>query len=165
MRWFRHDVAMRQRILCILIDRRSSLKQEWVRRLRVEPVRSALGEPAVLVHMMEETLRQLEGLLTRNHVSRRRAAADFESRCRCGLNPLLAYFSTGEASLLTLLEEEGPIEGPLRSLVSSSWRLLAQREIDAVCGICVRTCHAPYPKIPERLTPREPAGAGGRGTP
>lgn len=156
---------MRQRILCILgdRDRRTHLKQVWERRLRLEPVRSTLGEPAVLVYMMDETLRQLEGLLTRRHVSRAEKAGDFESRCRCRLNPLLAYFSTGEAALLALLEDGGGVEEPLRTQVSGWWRLLAQREIDAVCGVCVRSCEAPYPKIPEPLRPREPVDAGGRG--
>jgi hypothetical protein len=155
---------MRQRILCILSDRRTHLKQAWERRLRLEPVRSALGEPAVLVYMMDETLRQLEGLLTRRHVGRAEKAGDFESRCRCRLNPLLAYFSTGESALLALLEGDGVVEAPLRSQVSGWWRLLAQREIDAVCGVCVRSCDAPYPKIPDQLNRPEPAGAGGRGT-
>ncbi len=154
---------MRQRILCILSDRHAHLKKAWERRLRLEPVRSALGEPAVLVYMMDETLRQLSGLITRQHAVRRPMSGDFESRCGCRLNPLLAYFSTGEASLLTLLGEAGVMDDAVRALVSGWWRLLAQGEIDAVCGLCVRTCHAPYPKIPETLRQPEPAGAGGRG--
>ncbi len=155
---------MRQRILCILDHRRPHLKQEWERRLRLEPVRSALGEPTVLVYMMDETLRQLSGLITRQHAVRKAMSGDFESRCGCRLNPLLAYFSTGEASLLTLLEEAGVMDDAVRALVSGWWRLLAQNEIDAVCGLCVRTCHAPYPKIPAGVRKPEPAGAGGRGT-
>ncbi|WP_138223378.1 hypothetical protein [Nibricoccus aquaticus] len=155
---------MRQRILCILDERRAHLKREWARRLRLEPVRSALGEPAVLVYMMDETLRQLSGLIARQHAARRAAPGDFESRCGCRLNPLLAYFSTGEASLLMLLEEAEMMDEPVRALVSGWWRVLAQGEIDAVCGLCVRTCHAPYPKIPAALRRPEPADAGGRGT-
>ena len=155
---------MRQRILCILQDRRAHLKNEWERRLRLEPVRSALGEPTVLVYMMDETLRQLSGLITRQPATRRQPmSGDFESRCGCRLNPLLAYFSTGEASLIALLEEAGVMDEAARTLVSGWWRLLAQGEIDAVCGMCVRTCHAPYPKIPATLRRAEPVDAGGRG--
>ncbi len=155
---------MRQRILCILSDRHAHLKKEWERRLRLEPVRSAMGEPAVLVYMMDETLRQLSGLITRQHAGRKALPGDFESRCGCRLNPLLAYFSTGEASLLTLLEEAGVMDEAVRALASGWWRVLAQGEIDAVCGLCVRTCHAPYPKIPVGVRKPEPAGAGGPGT-
>ncbi|MGC4074250.1 MAG: hypothetical protein QM760_17405 [Nibricoccus sp.] len=143
---------MRQRILCFVNDRRHHLKREWAARLRRAPVRNAMAEPVILVHMMDETLDQLADLLVRKTRPRGEIAGDFENRCVCRLNPLLAYFTTGEASLMFLLGREESVDEPLYALVRSSWRLLAQREIDAVCGMCVRSCRSPYPKAELGLT-------------
>jgi hypothetical protein len=81
------------------------------------------------------------------------------------LNPLLSYFAAGEAALLTILEEGEAAEEPVRALIAGSWRVLAQGEIDAVCGMCVRACPTPYPKISAPLRRLEPVDAGGRDTP
>jgi len=139
------------------------LKQEWESRLRAEPVRSALGHPDILTYMMDDTLDQLSDLLLRRQAARVRAPGDFESRCRCHFNPLLAYFATGLDALMSVLDAEAPLDEPARVATSAWWALLAQREVDAVCGACVRPCTAPYPPIKKMLTTNPPFGAGGRG--
>ncbi len=154
---------MRQRILCLLTDRRTDLKSEWATRLRTEPVRSALGHPDILTYMMDETLDQLTDLLLRRQAVRVRHPGDFESRCRCHFNPLLAYFTTGLDALLTILAQESALDEPARAVAGAWWGLLAQREVDAVCGACVRPCAQPYPPIKKLLTPTPLSGEGGRG--
>ena len=163
LRGFCHPDRVRQRILCLLTDRRTDLKSEWEKRLRAEPVRSALGHPDILMYMMDETLDQLADLLLRRQTARVRHPADFESRCRCHFNPLLAYFSTGIDALLAVLAQEASLDEPARAAAGAWWGLLAQQEVDAVCGACVRPCAEPYPLIKTMLTPTPPCGGGGRG--
>lgn len=142
--------GVRQRILCLLENRKTDLKNEWAQRLRVEPVRTPLADPAILGYLMDETIAQLTALLTRRPPrAKREGGGVFEDRCRCGLNPLLVYFATGEAALSAILETEAPLDEPLRMFVSGQWRVLAQRELDALCGACVRTCPSPYPQVPK----------------
>jgi hypothetical protein len=143
---------VRQRILCLLSSRKSDLKRKWAERLRAQPVSTAMAEPAILSYLMDETLEQLAAQLSRRAIPKTVRERRFDNRCRCGLNPLLAYFGTGEVSVVEVLAEEATVEEPLQTFVRAQWQLLAQREIDALCSACVRTCASPYPKAAERAS-------------
>lgn len=155
---------MRQRILNLLTHRRSDLKREWKTRLRAAPIRSALGDPAILSYLMDETLEEFSNLLRRRKVRRIRIdPRAFEKRCSCGLNPLLAYYVTGAQALALLLDEEYPTDEVLRAFISGQWHLFAQRELDALCGACIRKCQRPFPNIATAVpatTPSRCADAG-----
>jgi hypothetical protein len=161
---FAYGDAVRQRILCLLSSRRPDLKHKWEERLRAQPIRTAMAEPAILGYLMDETLDQLAAQLNRQPPAKSKRIRDFENRCRCGLNPLLAYFGTGEEILLESLVQEAPVEEPLRGFFLGQWRLLAQREIDALCGSCLRTCASPYPAAAATVSSPPSAGGCGRGT-
>jgi hypothetical protein len=162
---FAYGDAVRQRILCLLSDRRPDLKFKWAERLRARPVLTAMAEPAILGHLMDETMDRLVAQLTRQPPGKSTRVRSFEDRCRCGLNPLLAYFGAGEETFLDLLAEEAVIEAPLRTFFLGQWRLLAQREVDALCGCCLRTCASPYPAAASAsISSLSSAGGCGRGT-
>lgn len=136
---------MLSRFIAVLRERKLHLKSEWVMRLCREPVSSALAEPAIMAHLMDETLEQFYSLLRRSpdprwlrtHPPSLPAAA---AECRCGLNPLLAYFATGQTSVDTTLDAAGMADERERGRMTLLWHFLAQREIQMLCATCVRTC-------------------------
>jgi hypothetical protein len=154
---------VRQRILCLLNSQRPDLKLRWGERLRARPIRTAMAEPAILGHLMDETMDQLVAQLTRQRPGKSTRVRKFEDRCSCGLNPLLAYFSAGEETFLEFLAAEASIEAPLRTFFLGQWRLLAQREVDALCGSCLRTCASPYPAANALVSSPASVGGCGRG--
>jgi hypothetical protein len=60
------------------------------------------------------------------------------SLCPCGLNPLLAYFSTGVGALKLVLAED--LTKGQKAMVCQAWHFLAQGEIEALCKGCQRIC-------------------------
>jgi hypothetical protein len=132
--------AVPQRILCLIDARKSDLKRRWAERLRTQPVRSAMAEPAILGYLMDETLERFSAHLARRASVRARRAQGLDDLCRCGLNPLLTYFRMGEISALELLPEAGEERETLRTILGEQWRALARREVEALCGACVRSC-------------------------
>ncbi len=122
----------------------------------------AMAEPAILSYLMDETLEQLAAQLTQRAPVRSGRVQALDELCRCGLNPLIAYFGMGELSLLDLLAEEAGEGKPLRVLVSDQWGRLAQREIDALCGACVRPCASSVRKPRAKAAFVRPRSAGSR---
>ncbi|MCX6944255.1 MAG: hypothetical protein NT173_05795 [Opitutales bacterium] len=148
---------MFKRLSALLMARRLSLKTEWERRLRAQPPNTALANPDVLVHRMDDSLERLDSLLSR-HAKRwpeghPPALARLRDPCRCGLNPLLGYFETGGAALLAVLPDLKETE---RSAVEQAWYFFAQQEVDSLCAVCCR-CGRPEAALAD--TPA-PAGAG-----
>lgn len=147
---------MKARVIERLETRRPAIKKQWERLLRAEPVSSPLAKPDTLVFMMDDTVAQLVAALrSRSFKSWLRRSpvliAPLQARCACGLNPLLAYFATGERALLGVL---GELDAESAHLVRLHFHALAQREIDALCGVCCERCGASCPRQ---------AGAASRG--
>jgi len=142
-------------MLCRLPDllrtHRSQLKAEWLRLLKARPPVSPMGLPEILRHRMDDTLTELTTFLRNPPAARwlERSPDCMEQLrqlCRCGLNPLLDYYLTGCDALQAIL---GPtlIESEKR-LLEYAWHLLAQHEIEALCGVCCRC-----PPVPELTEP------------
>lgn len=112
----------RSRLALIVQERRTHWRHEWEQRLLAEPILTVMAEPAILTHWMDETFAQFLSLLE-THPNQRwlnEHQPSFEHRlrhrCRCGLNPLLAYFATGQESLEIVLREPPPV--PVRQQVA-----------------------------------------------
>lgn len=118
-----------------------AIKKEWGDLLRGEPTITPLGQPDILMYLMDATLAQLfSGLETGST----RTTQQWLRRCKpligpahgycaCGLNPLLKYFTTGE---LALHSAAGPMLGAQLEEVLLLFRALAQQEIQTLCGVC-----------------------------
>jgi hypothetical protein len=158
---------MQPRALHWLSGRRLLWKTEWLRRLQTEPAVSTMAEPAILAYLMDDTLGKFSERIGRMTTRPARLAAwsDFARHCRCGLNPLLAYFSTGETALKELTAGDALLAEDTRAWLHRQWAALARQEIDALCSACRRTCATPHFPVTVRgakLKP-EPIGAAGRG--
>ena len=117
-----------------------AIKREWEALLRNEPALTALALPDALVFMMDDTLATLVGALQEKSLgtwvrSTMPPMAPRMWQCRCGLNPLVTYFATGELALRAALARPlGPkLDGVLRAL-----HVLAQREIETLCEVCLK---------------------------
>lgn len=122
----------------LLHTRMAAHKRDWLRRLRARPPVSALAHVDILVYRVDDTLRQLRGLLD-GHPDRLAMQlsghSGWRDGCQCGLNPLMDFYLTGAAALDAILvgldEEE-------RATVGRAWHVLAQRELENLCGACCR---------------------------
>lgn len=136
---------MRGRLVFIVEERRSRWRREWDQRLRAEPVLSAMAEPAILTHLMDETFAQFSSLLgtrpNQHWLDKHRPSLEhLQIGCRCGLNPLLTYFATGQVALESVLREPPKVLARQRIALQVHWHFLAQREIESLCGSCARIC-------------------------
>ena len=127
-----------------LQELRPALKRRWEELLRAEPVSSPLANPDTLIYLMDQTLDQLLSLLRTRSLSawmRHHKAQSLvaQAGCACGLNPLLAYFSTGSRALLEVAIELGPELNEVLLFFHG----LAQREMDALCGACCPPTNRP----------------------
>ncbi|HWZ95411.1 MAG TPA: hypothetical protein VNW30_09480 [Opitutaceae bacterium] len=137
---------MRSRLSALVRVNRSRLKAEWRRRLRIDPMSTPQADPDCMVHLMDETLEQLESLVRARPASRwltlrKTHLEPLRSLCPCGLNPLLAYFSTGGGALKLVLAED--LTNGQKAMVCQAWHFLAQGEIEALCEGCHRVCAPP----------------------
>lgn len=124
-----------------------ALKAEWGRHLRDQPATTAMAHPEILAHLMDETLRQFGALLRAPSAAHwrvlqagRESTFQSHSLCRCGLNPLLAYFLTGGQALDDTLATPAGLSDAERERLRLAWHALAQREIDLLCANCCRNC-------------------------
>lgn len=121
---------------------RSSLRTRWEHKLRALPPSSAMADPDALVHLMEWTLESLFQELTNK--ARRGQRPPAAVPCRCGMNPLIAYFVTAEDALLEIIFIEGKswlaLDPEVRETevawVRNALQRVASREIDAFCAVC-----------------------------
>lgn len=129
----------------LLRHHRQAVRAEWSRRLRIQQASTALANPEVLAHLMDPTLDRLGSLLAARSTSRWLALhparrGEFDGLCRCGLNPLLAYFATGAMALDDALAGPANLSEDEREKLRLAWQILAQREIDLLCATCRRIC-------------------------
>jgi len=136
-----HSRLMSCRLSALLRAHRLRLKAEWNQRLRVKPPSTALANPDILIHRMDETLGQL-GMFLRNPVAvtlpdpgQPGLEQQLRQHCRCGLNPLMDYFVTGSDTLHAVLPELAPDES---TLLDQGWYFVAGPEIESLCAVCRR---------------------------
>ncbi|MFA6959478.1 MAG: hypothetical protein WC205_01855 [Opitutaceae bacterium] len=137
---------MNERSLRALQAHRATLLSQWEERLRARPANSPLAHPDTLVHLMDRTLDQVFHDLTNQVSARRRQPALPDDFCRCGHNPLVAYFSTAALAFQTALAQcadETPITRDDVEAVNRTLTRIARREITTFCALCQR--HADYP--------------------
>ena len=120
---------MPKQLAALLLTRRLPLKAEWSQRLCAGPVSSPLAMPEILIHRMDDTLHQLEGLLHRAPAARVPGRAPWplarlHEMCRCGLSPLLDYFTTGAAALAVVLPDLAAAD---QTVLDHAWLRLARR--------------------------------------
>ncbi len=146
---------MHEALLSALRDQRPTLLARWESLLRAHPSPNALGNPDVLVLMMNWTLEEWESTLRRPNARRRRSIAIGTSAaksepCPCGMNPLLGYFRSAEAAMneaLTALAAPGGSDASSLaewSLARDAFatealralRQVAEREISTFCAVC-----------------------------
>lgn len=143
-----HDTMLRT-----LQSLRPTLLERWETLLRAEPVTSPLANPDSLVYLMDWTLDRffnaLRGPLSRRRIADRAgsrpAFVEEQSLCACKMNPLLAYFATGEQALVQIalpLLQPREREATLSAL-RLAMQAVARREIDTFCAVCQRRPHSP----------------------
>ena len=142
---------MDERSLSSLQAHRPTLSKKWEARLRAAPVTSPLANPDSLVHLMEWTLDQVFRELAAHH-PRRKTPRPPRPPCPCGLNPLIAYFSTAKVSLHEALETCAggrPIEPTDAEAMEQALEIVARRELETFCALCLhndqRNRHEPHP--------------------
>jgi hypothetical protein len=119
---------------------RPAIKREWGTLLRSEPTLSPLGHPDTLTYLMDETISEIiKGIRNRSLKSwlRRSPAllAPLQKGCRCGLNPLLNYYSTGELALRSSFRQH--FEPNVCEALLTIFHLKAQMEIETLCAVCL----------------------------
>lgn len=156
---------MHEALLQALRDQRPTLLVRWGSLLRAQPSPNALGNPDVLVLLMDWTLEEWESILRRPHARRRRspgvgAAASESEYCPCGQNPLLGYFRSAETALDEAIarlaapnagDDTHPVEWTLARDAFAvearrALRQVAEREISTFCAVC-RQRHRFGPRI------------------
>jgi hypothetical protein len=140
----------------LLEGQRPLIKQRWEALLRVEPVVSPLSSPDALVYLMDETLDQLVAAMRTRSVKswlRRHQAlvAPLGEQCVCGLNPLLSYYITGRIALTAVTESK---LGPAFADVLLFFHSIAQKDLEALCGVC---CNQGSATCPQRALALEAA--------
>lgn len=133
-----HHVRVDENVISTLAGLRPLIKRHWEALLRAEPVVSPLSNPDSLIYLMDETLDQLAAALRSRSMKawlrhNQPLVAPLRDSCLCGLNPLLAYYITGRVALCAAAEEE---LGPAFADVLLYYHCLAQKDIEALCGVC-----------------------------
>lgn len=132
---------MNERCLRALLARRPTLLSQWATRLRAAPVKSPLGHPDTLVHMMDRTLDQVFRELGQPSSARKRQPGLPAGFCRCGHNPLVNYFATAVLAFQTTLAQcadEMPVTRDDVDAVKRTIARIARREITTLCALCLR---------------------------
>ena len=129
---------MEEGAISVLQQLRPLIKQRWETLLRCEPVVSPLANPDTLVFRMDETLDQLASALhTRSFRTWLKQhpvlSMPLRDNCHCQINPLLAYYTSGDTALR---EVAAAALGNMLPETLLLYHGLAQREIEALCGAC-----------------------------
>jgi hypothetical protein len=129
-----------------LLDRHAArVLTRWRERLRALPPSSALAHPDLLGPLMAPALARVRQEATQ---AAEGAAVTMGEpvTCRCGLNPLVAFYLTGECATFDVLWgqadalphlQPGEREQLCRAL-SQAWRRVATDEISLFCSLCQR---------------------------
>ena len=129
------------------------IKTCWEVLLRAEPPASALGNPDILVFMMDRTLDAFFTAIL-SPTPRRWLAhhpllcGSLDETCPCGRNPLLHYFVSGEQAIVAIAARALPesaamppkAQKQILSEVQLTFHYLAQHEIQNFCDLYRGTC-------------------------
>ncbi|MCF7687503.1 MAG: hypothetical protein K9M98_04900 [Cephaloticoccus sp.] len=127
-------------MLGALRAQRAEIHSRWETLLRIEPANTPLALPDTMVHLIGPTLDEVfAGLANPQGLTHIKPA-----HCRCGRNPLLAFFRAGELALLESLimvqvatpdlaksDREEAVTNLKQILHALSWR-----EIAEFCSVC-----------------------------
>lgn len=139
--------SMHSSFVAELSARRHALKHAWERKLRSEPVTSPLANPDTLVLLIDRTLDEFFAELARRTAEtapRPRVTRGAHDGCLCGLNPLLAYFRVGAATVANL-SHTGLTECPeldvgeferCQQEALGVFQQIARRELRSFCDMC-----------------------------
>lgn len=141
-----------------LLDRHAArVLTRWRERLRALPPSSALAHPDLLGPLMAPALARVRQEAAQALDSDPAAggapapsapatAKEDPVNCRCGLNPLVAFYLTGECATFDVLWGQAdalPHLAPrereqLCRALSHAWKLVATDEISLFCSLCLR---------------------------
>ena len=124
-----------------LLDRHAArVLARWRERLRALPPSSALANPDLLAPLMAPALARV-----RQEAAGPQAGSTADpASCPCGLNPLLAFYLTGECATMDVLWSHADAllnlaprerEHVCRTL-NQAWRRVAAEEIALFCSVC-----------------------------
>jgi hypothetical protein len=128
-----------------LLDRHAArILARWREQLRALPPSSALAAPELLVSLMAPAIARV-----RHESSLAGGAASGppeSTECRCGLNPLAAFYLTGEVATFEVLWAQpdalAPLSPEMREsacrVLRTAWRKVAAEEVSLFCGLCQR---------------------------
>jgi hypothetical protein len=128
-----------------LLDRHAArILARWREQLRALPPSSALAAPELLTPMMAPTIARVRHEASR-HIDNPAGEPETED-CRCGLNPLVTFYLTGEASTFEVLWSQPDALAPLAPearedtcrVLREAWRRVATEEISLFCSLCQR---------------------------
>ncbi len=124
-----------------LLDRHAArVLARWRERLRALPPSSALANPDLLTPLMAPALARVRQEAT----DTRGAPLAEPASCPCGLNPLLAFYLTGECATMDVLWSHAdallnlaPRERErVCATLNQAWRRVAADEIALFCSVC-----------------------------
>ncbi|MCU0791667.1 MAG: hypothetical protein MUE42_02170 [Opitutaceae bacterium] len=127
-----------------LFDRHASrILARWRDHLRALPPSSALAAPELLAPLMAPALAKVRQEAARedNHL-----LSPEPDPCRCGLNPLITFYLTGECATIDVMWEQPDALAPLAPAMRedlcrrlrSAWRRVATAEVSLFCSLCKR---------------------------
>lgn len=128
-----------------LLDRHAArILARWREQLRSLPPSSALAAPELLAPMMAPAIARVRHEATR-HMDDPPGMPE-TAECRCGLNPLVAFYLTGETSTFEVLWSQPDALAPLAPearettcrILREAWRRVATEEISLFCSVCQR---------------------------
>jgi hypothetical protein len=135
---------MEKNLVQILKGRRALIRRRWEVLLRAAKASDPLANPDALVHLMDWTIDQVAHALRQEPARRPRHAPGYsaaQAACRCGHNPLLAYFLAGEQALIEVVAEDWkdhettPPETAVAE-VYLAFHSVAGRELGSFCAFC-----------------------------
>lgn len=131
-----------------LLDRHAArILARWREQLRALPPSSALAAPELLTPMMAPAIARVRNEAARHLDDPPSPAGSPEAaECLCGLNPLVAFYLTGEASTFEVLWSQHDALAPLAPearetmcrVLREAWRSAATEEISLFCSVCRR---------------------------
>ena len=128
-----------------LLDRHAArILARWREQLRSLPPSSALAAPELLAPLMAPAIAQVR-FEAASHLNDPPGTPD-TSECRCGLNPLVAFYLTGEAATFEVLWSQPEALAPLAPeareatcrILREAWRRVATEEVSLFCSLCQR---------------------------
>ncbi len=127
-----------------LFDRHASrILARWRDHLRALPPSSALAAPELLAPLMAPALARVRQEATREDDA---TTSPEPGPCRCGLNPLVAFYLTGECATFDVLWAQpdalAPLAPELREelcrRLRGAWHRVATAEVTLFCSLCQR---------------------------